>query len=524
MPDPAPTIPPTAPNLFGASADVSLEAQTRAELLRGVKRLSDIITPRAVMPLEDYFSRAWEILEPGKELIRSWHIGFICEHLEAVSLGQIKRLLINVPPRTLKSSLVSVAWPTWQWGPFQKPEARFMFISHEISLAIDLAVARRALIESDWYRTEFPRVVLASDQNEKKLVQNTRRGKLISTSTHGAATGKGGDFIVPDDFIDPEKAESDVERENALNAWGIKFSSRLDNKTTGAIVAIEQRTHPKDFTQKLIEAGGYTHLVIPSDNYKKEPLLFIYPRSKKEVVVAPGDAVMPEVKPIDVVMTERREKGTRIHETQERQNPPVDAGNMFKRSNWRFYSSLEDLLWTLDPATGQRVARAWDDILQSWDCAFKGLDTSDFVVGQVWGRRGADRWLLDQFREQTGVTGTMQSITMMAQKWPQATRKLIEDKANGPAVIEMLKSKVPGLIPVNPEGGKIVRARAIEPIQESGNLYLPSPSIAPWIEEFIAECSIFPNAGSGGHDDQVDAMTQANIFFTSNNRPSLTIM
>lgn len=511
------------PGLFGASADVSFTAQARNTVASGLSRLALAIAPRPVMPLEAYFKRVWDTLEPGKPLIDSWHIGYLCEHLEAVSLGQILRLLINVPPRTLKSSIVSVGWPSWHWGAFQKPEARFMFISHEISLGIDLAVARRSVIESDWYRQEFPRVVLASDQNEKKLVQNTRRGKLITTSTHGAATGKGGDFLVPDDFIDPEKAESDIERDNALNAWGVKFSSRLDNKKTGAIVAIEQRTHPKDFTAKLVAAGGFTHLVIPSDNYTREPMVFVFLSGKKTVTIEPGAAVMPEIKPLEIVMQERREKGTRVHETQERQNPPPDAGNMFKRANWRFYSSMDELLWMLDKQSGQRVARPWDDILQSWDCAFKGLDTSDFVVGQVWGRRAADRFLLDQFREQTGVKGTMSAISMMSEKWPRAMRKLIEDKANGPAVIELLKTAIPGLIPVNPEGGKIVRARAIEPIQESGNLYLPSPSIAPWIEEFIAECSVFPNAGSGGHDDQVDAMTQANIFFTSNVGPMLSI-
>ena len=398
-----------------------------------------------------------------------------------------------------------------------------MFISHEISLGIDLAVARRAIIESDWYRDQFPRVVIASDQNEKKLVQNTRRGKLIATSTHGSAVGKGGDFLVPDDFIDPEKADSDIERESALKAWGIKFSSRLDNKKTGAIVAVEQRTHKRDFTAKLVEAGGYTHLVIPSDNYKKEPMIFVFLKSKKEVTVAPGEPVLPLIKPMEVVIQERREKGTRIHQTQERQDPPAESGTMFKTQNWRFYNSLEELLWMLDKTSGARVARPWDDILQSWDCAFKGTDDSDFVVGQVWGRRGADRWLLDQFRDQTGVKGTMDAIAMLTQKWPRAIRKLVEDKANGPAVIELLKSKIPGLLPVEPEGGKIVRARAIEPIQESGNIYLPSPAIAPWIAEFIAECSIFPNAGSSGHDDQVDAMSQANIFMTSNTGPKMTI-
>jgi len=246
---------------------------------------------------------------------------------------------------------------------------------------------------------------------------------------------------------------------------------------------------------------------------------FVYPASKRIVEVQPGEAVMPEIKPLKIVEQERREKGTRVHDTQERQNPPQDGGTIFKRQNWKFYDSLDELL-TMIGSDGQRVARPWDDLLQSWDCAFKDLETSDFVVGQVWGRRGADRWLLDQVRDQMGITATMRAVEMMTQKWPNAFRKLVEDKANGTAVIELLKHKIPGLIPVNPEGGKIVRARAVEPIQEAGNIWLPSPRIAPWIEDFIARAEQFPNVS---HDDEIDAMTQANIFFTGAPRPELSI-
>lgn len=518
MPDPEITPPGTAQEAPGPLKDLSPEA--RKAVGSGLARMATALMPKPIMPLGTFFRKAWEIIEPGKALSDGWHIGLLCEYLEAVSLGQIKRLLVNIYPRSLKSSLVSIVWPCWQWGPFQRPESRFMFISHEISLSVDLAVSRRAIIESDWYNEEFPRVVLSSDQNEKKLVQNTRRGKFIATSTHGAATGKGGDFLVPDDFIDPDKAESDTERENALNAWARKFSSRLDNPKEGAIVAVEQRTHPKDFTARLVAEGGWTHVVIPSDNFRKEPLVYIYPRSGRKIEIAPGAATDPERKPMEVVLRERITKGTRIHQTQERQDPPEDAGTIFKRQNWRFYDSLEELLWTLSPIDGKKVLTNWDDLIQSWDAAFKDLATSDFVVGQVWGRRGANRFLLDQFRDQTGVGGTMKAIVSMAEKWPRAMRKLVEDKANGPAVIELLRSKVPGLIAVNPEGGKIVRARAVEPIQEAGNLWLPSPRIAPWIADFIERAAQFPNVD---HDDEIDAMTQANIFMTSNQGPMLSI-
>lgn len=497
--------------------DLILPGQQAAA--QGLRRLSLAIAPPRPMDLEAYFVRAWEIIEPGKPLVQGWHLGYMCEHLTAVSLGQIKRLVINIFPRSLKSTLVSVVWPTHEWGPLGRPELRYMFISHEQSLSIEFSINRRLILESEWYRENWPRVAIASDQNEKKLIHNTRRGKMIATSTRGSATGKGGGRIVLDDFLDPEQAESDAERETSLRQWEKKFSNRLDDPLNDAIVCVEQRLHPKDFTARLLAEGGYTHIVIPSDNYKKDPLFFSFPLSKRVVEIAPGAATFPERKPMSLVLQERA-RGQRTHDAQQRQNPSDDASAMFPEARWRFYSSIDSVLTRIDPVSGEVEKLQWDDLIQSWDCAFKGLESSDFVVGQVWGRLGANRYLLDQFREQVGVKGTIAAIEMMTEKWPRAHRKLVEDKANGPAVIELLSQKVPGLIAVNPEGGKIVRARAVEPFSEARNLWAPSPDSQPWVKEFLSRAQAFPNVD---HDDEIDAMTQANIFFTSSPEPRLTV-
>jgi predicted phage terminase large subunit-like protein len=236
------------------------------------------------------------------------------------------------------------------------------------------------------------------------------------------------------------------------------------------------------------------------------------------VTVEPDAATFPERKPIELVLRERA-RGTRTHDAQQRQNPSDDATAMFPSRRWRFYSSLDEVLHRLNDK-GERERIEWDDLIQSWDCAFKGTEDSDFVVGQVWGRIGANRYLLDQFREQVGVKGTIAAISEMSRKWPRAHRKLVEDKANGPAVIELLEQKVPGLIAVNPEGGKIVRARAVEPFHEARNLWLPDPQSAPWVVEFMSRAEAFPNVP---HDDEVDAMTQANIYFTADLEPRLTV-
>ena len=138
--------------------------------------------------------------------------------------------------------------------------------------------------------------------------------------------------------------------------------------------------------------------------------------------------------------------------------------------------------------------------------AFKDLDSSDFVVGQVWGRKGGDRFLLDQVKERFDFPQTLNAVRVCNRKWPRSYAKLVEDKANGTAVIATLRHEVQGLIPVQPEGGKEARASAVSPQVESGNVYLPHPAIVPWVDAFIHECASFPNAA---HDDQVDAMSQA---------------
>jgi predicted phage terminase large subunit-like protein len=161
------------------------------------------------------------------------------------------------------------------------------------------------------------------------------------------------------------------------------------------------------------------------------------------------------------------------------------------------------------------------DWLQSWDCAFKGTDTSDYVVGQVWARdrrNPTNRYLIDQVRGHMNFSETLSAIQNLSAKWPQSHRKLIEDKANGTAIMDVLKGQISGMVPVEPHGGKVVRANAVTAQVEAGNVYLPKQTQTPWIGDFIEEFAAFPN---GKHDDQVDAMTQANAYY--NGRTSFNI-
>ena len=187
-------------------------------------------------------------------------------------------------------------------------------------------------------------------------------------------------------------------------------------------------------------------------------------------------------------------------------SPTATTGNILPRDKWRQYDTP---LW-IEDADGRRFIpglQAEDaEMIQSWDFTFKDTAASDYVVGQVWLRRGIDAYLLDQVRARMDFTASCQAMLTLSARWPQAIAKLVEDKANGPAILNALRSQVGGLIPVEPEGSKVARARAISPLQQAGNLWLPSPMLAPWVGDFIEEAAQFPH---GKNDDQVDGASQA---------------
>ena len=195
------------------------------------------------------------------------------------------------------------------------------------------------------------------------------------------------------------------------------------------------------------------------------------------------------------------------------QRPSPAEGGLIKRHWWRFWqppgANFPPIPLRLPDGTERLIVAVEvgtvDEQAQSWDLAFKDLETSDYGVGQVWGRVGAAFLLLDQVRGRMDFPTTVKAVRDLSARWPNCIGKLIEDKANGSAVIQMLQHEIPGVIPVNPEGGKVARASAVSPLIEAGNIYLPHPQMFPWVCDFIEECAAFPN---GAHDDQVDAMTQ----------------
>jgi len=452
--------------------------------------LQEIRQAKAEKSLSEYIKQAWPIIEPGVDYMHNWHIDAISEHLEAVNLGQISRLLINVPPRYMKSIAVTVKWPTWTWT--KNAYKRFISLSYSATLSKKHNINRRDIILSPWYQERWgDQFSLKDDKNTQMNFENTKTGFMFATSIGGTLTGEGGDYIIVDDPHNPQQAQSKAERESAIEFFRTTLPTRLNNKKTGAIIVVMQRLHEMDVSGHCLKnEEGYTHLCLPGIAEKRT--IITMPISLREIIREKDDLLWPEREGKKEIAQMKRSLGSYGFAGQYQQTPSPEDGNILNRTWWKYYKVLP--------------SEPFDEIVQSWDCAFKDLKTSDYVVGQVWGRLGARFYLLDQVRGKMGISATMQAIRNMSAKWPKATAKLVEDKANGTAVIELLQREIPGLIPIEPEGGKIVRAQAISYLVEAGNVYLPDPEIASWINDFVEEAAMFPN---GENDDQVDCCSQA---------------
>ena len=466
----------------------------------------------------DFIRLAWAVAEPGRPFLSTWHVDAIADHLQAISEGQIKNLLINVPPGHGKSLIVSVLWPAWQWiRSIEGACWRGLFASYDSGLATRDSVRCRSLIESPWYRETFrPPWKLSGDQNEKGYFENTRSGFRISLSVGGRGTGFRGDAVIVDDPLNATDQYSESVRRESILWWGQSMSSRLNDMEKGNKIVIMQRLHEMDLSGHVLEQGNYEHLYLPSEfepgRRSATSIGWCDPRTEA------GEILFPALYPQTVLDQAKKDLGSAGYAGQHQQRPSPAEGGMLQPRWWRFHKPRGLVLGPVklrlpDGSEGEIYAidlpDKFDAVIQSWDCTFKDRSTSDYVVGQVLARKGADRYLLHQVRDRMDMPRTAQAIRTMSAAYPDCGAKLVEDKANGPAVIQFLEKEITGLIGINPEGGKHSRASAVSPQLEAGNWYLPHPGIAPWVSGFIEECAAFPN---GAHDDQVDAWSQGGNY------------
>jgi predicted phage terminase large subunit-like protein len=467
--------------------------------------------------LKAYIEESWHVVEPATPYVHGWHIDAICEHLEAVTNGYIRNLLINMPPRHMKSLLVSVFFPTWEW--IARPERRFLFSSYAQSLSKRDSIKCRRIIESPFYRAKYGHIFkLTSDQNEKMRFENNKTGYRIATSVDGSATGEGGDLIVVDDPHNAKQAQSDTIRENVLTWWDETMSTRMNDPKTGAKVIVMQRLHERDLSGHVLEQGGYEHLCLPAE-YEPKPFVCLA-GLQHDKRTQPGELLWEERFDQPSIDALKRALGSYGAAGQLQQRPSPATGGILKRYWWQYWqpkgANLPPVMVQQEDGSFQNyiavdLPDSFDEEIQSWDMSFKDEKAAkggkpDFVCGGLWKRKGANKYRFDEVHDRLDFPATCSAVIAFSAAHPKATAKLVEDKANGSAVIATLKSKISGLIPVEPEGGKIVRANAVAPEIESGNVFLPHPMLKPWVDAFIEECAAFPN---GANDDRVDEMSQA---------------
>ena len=389
--------------------------------------------------------------------------------------------MVCMPPRHGKSELVSRYFPAWYLGTH--PDKRIILASYEADFAATWGRKARDLLEEHG-RNLFGVTVSKASSAASRWDIEGHDGGMATAGVRGPITGKGAHVALIDDPVkNDQEAMSQTYRDTAWDWYRATFSTRLQDD--GAIILVMTRWDEDDLAGRLCKAaseGGdqWEILNLPALAEEGDSL-------GREA----GAPLCPELFTKAMLEATKIRIGTYWWNALYQQRPAPIEGGMLKRGWWKLYRE-----------------RPWqfDELLQSWDMTFKDSAGTDYVVGQVWGRRQADRYLLDQVRARMDFPATVTAVKSLTAKWPQASTILIEDKANGPAVISTLKHQIAGIIAVEPQGSKAARVSAVSPQIEAGNVYLPDPSLAPWVHDFIEECAAFPTAA---HDDQVDAMSQA---------------
>jgi len=465
--------------------------------------------------LYEFTKQAWEICEPGTPFVDGWHIRVICEHLQACIDGKIRNLIINMPPRHMKSLLVAVMFPMWVWT--FRPEYRWLFSSYSGNLSMRDSLKCRRLVQSAWYQNNWgTKVKLISDQNVKQFFETDRFGYRFATSVGGTTTGMGGNAIITDDPHSAMEAQSDTIREGVIEWYDQAMSTRLNDPKTGIKILVMQRLHERDLTGHLLKQGGYELLCLPAeyDGVKRKTSLGEYdPRTKQ------GELLWPELygkEELDKLKMALGEYGTA---GQLQQRPSPEGGGIIKTDSIKLFPS--DL--TIPPLAF---------VVQSYDTAFSEKTQNDPSACTVWGitkyKNKNIALLLDAWDDHLGYPELRKR---MIDDWgdtyagskddpmnppKKSDLMLIEQKASGQSLIQDFRGAnlpVHGYNPGNAD--KIMRAHMVMPLIETGCVYVPESKKNPgkptaWAQKVLDQMAKFP---FDEHDDYVDTVTQTLIYF-----------
>jgi predicted phage terminase large subunit-like protein len=449
----------------------------------------------------------WKLIEPETPFVDGWHIKAICDHLEAVARFDIQKLIINIPPRHMKSILGCVAFPAWVW--VDQPDKSFIYGSHSATLATRDSIKTRQIIESQLYRETFNiDWKLLGDQNLKTSFKNSRGGTRHSVGVGSGITGFGGDFLFIDDPTSALDAHSELARDEAIRWNDTVLSTRINNPKKYAKVLIMQRLHENDLTGHLIKTNNYDRLILPAEfdpdaddeSKSKTALNFIDPRQKKGELLWPNQWDEKAIEDAKITLGQDAE-------AQLNQTPKPPKGGLFPIEDWRFYEASPSSILE----TGLFI-----------DAAQKPGVSNDYSVFAVWARTENAYFLLDLWQQKTDAP-TLEALTLSySEKWrPNAV--VIEDKSAGSSLIQYLlyKTSLP-VLPFDPgQRDKVVRATAATPTVRAGKCYLPKAPImiqddesrktVNLIDLFVKQHNKFPKTK---HDDMVDTTSMMIEFFS----------
>lgn len=455
--------------------DVLLTAQEYRTILRG--------------DLMSFVERAFYELNPDTPFKPSPHIEAIATALERCRRGQTRRLIINLPPRHLKSHTVTIAFVAWLLG--HNPAEQIICASYGQNLSDKLAHDCRLVMSSDWYKRLFP--TRLGGRNSVSDFSTTRQGFRMSTSTGGVLTGRGANFLILDDPLKPEEALSETLRTGVNDWYDNTLLSRLNDKETGCIIIIMQRLHQDDLVGHVLGKEKWEVLSLPAIAEEDGVHQIESPLGNRLFVRKAGDILHPERESRETLAALRQSMGEYNFVSQYQQNPQPLEGNLVRRAWLKFYGP-EDL-----PPRFHRI-------VQSWDTANKAGELNDFSACTTWGVHSGNFYLLDVFRKRVNYPDLKRAAVDLARRYG-ANNVLIEDKASGVQLIQELQRDLSiAVTPYKPPTGtdKIMRLHAQTHHFEAGKVWLPQE--APWLNDYITELTGFPGTK---YDDQVDSTAQA---------------
>lgn len=455
--------------------------------------------------IADFTRKVFKTVSPEVSYIHNWHIDCIAEHLHAVHDGDLRRLIINMPPRSLKSMLVSVSFPAWLLG--KDPTKRIIAASYSQILSLKHSLDTRLVIESGWYKRMFPDTRIGKDQNEKSKFMTTQRGFRFATSVGGTATGEGGSLLIVDDPHNPTEAESDVERQTALDWFDRTFMTRMDDKRSGAVVVVMQRLHTNDLTGHLLEKdNGWNLLKLPAEAHAK----IIIDLGEHHWKMQEGELLQPEREPKEVLQQLASDLGSYAYAGQYSQSPVPLGGGEFKGGDLNYYDEKLDgsdsnIYILVDPANAKKK-------------------TSDYTAMVVMGLAPDNNYyVLDLIRDRLNKPERVNALINLHKKWNKLSGRPPKvgyeqyGRDDDDFAIKTKQKEISYRFPITILSGKRPkpdRIRDLLPIVEDKRLYLPhvlyytdySGKQKDLVHELVhSEMLTFPVAI---HDDLLDALAR----------------